>query len=86
MTYKYKVTLDGAVLAQGGMREVQAASAEAVTGLLAQDPDGVAMSAAQANRDFQDGAVEAALAAAGEYRCPFWVKGVPSTLIVTREG
>lgn len=82
----YKVTLDGAVLAQGDMRAIQAASAEAVTVLLAQDPEGVAMSAVQANRDFQFGAVESAVALSGEYRCPFWVNGAASTLLVTREG
>ena len=82
----FKVTLDGAVLAQGDMKTVQAASAEAVTVLLGQDPEGVAMSASQANRDFQNGAVESAVALKGEYRCPFWVHGAASTLIVTKEG
>lgn len=82
----YKVTLDGATLAQGDMRTVQAASAEAVTVLLAQDPEGVAMSASQANRDFRNGAVESAVAIRGEYRCPLWVNGATSTLLVTWQG
>lgn len=82
----YTVTLGGKHLARGTMREVQAASAEAVTGLLAQDPNGVAMSAQQANRDFQSGTVEASIASTGVWQCPFWVNGTASTLRVIKEG
>jgi hypothetical protein len=82
----YTVTLDGKPLARGTMQEVQAASAEAVTDMLAQDPNGVAMSAQQANRDFQSGTVEASVASTGVWQCPFWVHGKASTLRVIEEG
>jgi hypothetical protein len=82
----YTATLGGKPLVTGTMREVQAASAEAITGLLAQDPDGVAMSAQQANRDFQSGTVLATVASAGEWKCPIWVHGKAQALTVTKEG
>lgn len=81
----YIATLGGEPLATGTMQEVQAASAEAITDLLAQDPDGVAMSAQQANRDFQSSTVEATVASAGEWKCPIWVHGEARTLVVTKE-
>lgn len=80
----YEVTLGGEPLARGSMREVQTAAAGAVTNLLAQDPDGVAMSAQQANTDFQSGTVEAAVASTGEWQCPIWVHGDATTLRVVR--
>jgi len=83
MTYTAK--LGGELLKTGTMQEVQAASADAMTKLLAQDPDGVAMSAMQANRDFQSGTVEATVASVGEWKCPIWVHGKAQTLIVTKE-
>lgn len=82
----YSVTLGGEPLAQGTMQEVQMAASEAITGLLAEDPDGVAMSAQQANRDFQTGTVEATVASTGEWKCPVWVHGKAQTLSVTGEG
>jgi hypothetical protein len=82
----YTATLGGKSLATGTMQEVQAASAQAITGLLAQDPEGVAPSAQQANRDFQSGTVEATVASVGEWKCPVWVHGEPRTLRVTKEG
>lgn len=81
----YTATLGGKPLKTGTMQEVQAASADAMTQLLAQDPDGVAMSAMQANRDFQAGRVEATVASVGEWKCPIWVHGKAQTLIVTKE-
>ena len=81
----YTATLGGKPLVTGTMQEVQAASAEAITALLAQDPDGVAMSAQQANRDFYSGAVEATVATAGEWKCPIWVHGQAQTLTVVKE-
>jgi hypothetical protein len=82
----FTATLDGVPLATGTLQEVQAASAEAMTGLLAQDPEGVALSAQQARRDFQTGTVEATVASVGEWRCPVWVHGQRQTLTVSREG
>lgn len=82
----YKATLGGKPLATGTMQEIQAASMEAITGLLAEDPDGVAMSAQQANRDFQSATVETTIASVGEWKCPLWVHGDAKTLIVTKEG
>lgn len=81
----YTATLGGEPLATGTMREVQTAVSMAVTELLAQDPESVAMSAQQANRDFQSGTVEATVASVGEWRCPLWVHGKAQTLIVTGE-
>lgn len=81
----YSATLGDTPLTTGTLQEVQAASAEAITGLLAQDPEGVAMSAQQANRDFQNGTVAATVASTGEWKCPIWVHGVAQTLIVTKE-
>jgi hypothetical protein len=79
----YTATLGGEPLRTGTMQEVQAASAEAITVLLEQDPDGVAMSAQQANRDFQSGTVEATVASTGEWKCPIWVNGKAQSLTVT---
>jgi hypothetical protein len=81
----YRATLGGEPLATGTMQEIQQASADAITGLLAVDPDGVAMSAQQANRDFQTGSVEVTIASVGEWKCPIWVHGEAKTLIVTKE-
>lgn len=81
----YKVLLDDREVGRGTLQEAQAASAEAMTGLLAQDPDGVAMSAQQANRDFQTGTVEATVASTGQWQCPIWVNGTRHTLSV-KEG
>lgn len=82
----YTAMLDGKSLATGTLQEVQAASAEAMTKLLALDPEGVALSAQQANRDFQGGTVEATVASVGEWRCPVWVHGRRQTLTVSKEG
>lgn len=82
---KYRVRLDSKTIGKGTLQQVQAASMEAVTDLLAQDPDGVAMSAQQANKDFQAGTVEATVASTGEWKCPIWVHGAAHTLSVTRE-
>lgn len=81
----YTATLGGQPLITGTMEEVQAVVSVVITDLLAQDPDGVAMSAAQANRDFQSGTVEATVASVGEWKCPIWVHGNAQTLIVTKE-
>lgn len=82
----YTATLAGKPLASGTMQEVQAAASEAITGLLAQDPVGIALSAQRARSDFQNGTVEATVASRGEWRCPFWVHGEAQALRVTREG
>lgn len=79
---RYSVTLGGKPLAQGTMQEVQFAASGAITELLAQDPDGVAMSAQQANRDFQTGTVATTVASTGEWKCPIWVHGKAQTLAV----
>jgi hypothetical protein len=81
----YKATMGGKPLTTGTMQDVQAAVSAVVTDLLAQDPDGVAMSAQQANRDFQTGTVEATVASVGEWKCPMWVHGQARTVIVTKE-
>lgn len=81
----YRATLGGEDLVTGTMQEVQEVASVAITDLLAQDPDGVAMSAQQANRDFQSGTVEATVASVGEWKCPIWVHGEARTLIVTKE-
>ncbi|WP_327719905.1 hypothetical protein OG381_34520 [Streptomyces sp. NBC_00490] len=82
----YKATLGGEPLATGTMQEIQQASMEAITEALGKDPEGVAMSAAQANRDFQSSTVEATVASVGEWKCPMWVHGDALTLVVTKEG
>lgn len=84
-TSRYKITLDGKPLASGTLQEAQQASMEAITGLLAQDPEGVAPSAQQANGAFQRGAVQQAVDDHGEWKCPLWVHGQAHTLRVTRE-
>ncbi len=81
----YTATLGGTPLVTGTLQEVQAAVSVAVTDLLAQDPDGVAMSAVQANRDFQAGTVEATIASTGEWKCPLWVHGQAQTIAVMKE-
>lgn len=79
---RYSVTLGGKPLAQGTMQDVQTAVSAAVTEMLAQDPEGVAMSAQQANKDFQTGTVEATVASTGEWKCPVWVHGKATTFVV----
>lgn len=81
----YAATLGGKPLISGTMQEVQAVASTVITDLLAQDPEGVAMSAQQANRDFQSGTVEVTIASVGEWKCPIWVHGEAKTLIVTKE-
>jgi hypothetical protein len=80
----YKATLDGAEIGSGTMQDIQAAVAQAATGLLAQDPDGVAPSVQTANSCFSTGAVEADVRSDGQWSCPFWVHGVKSKIVVTR--
>lgn len=82
---KYAVTLDGDEIARGTIQEVQAASAEAMTGLLAQDPEGVAISAQTANRAFQSGAVEEAVKAYGHWTTYVMVGEASRTLRVSGE-
>lgn len=81
----YRVTLNGKPLPGGDIRQAQASVADAVTGLLQQDPGGVAPSASRANQDFTDGTVAASVAVDGAWTCSFQVNGDPVTLTVTGE-
>ena len=81
---RYRVTLSGEPLAAGTLQEAQQAAMQAITGLLAQDPEGVAPGAQQANSAFQQGAVQRAVDDHGEWKCPLWVHGQAHTLRVTR--
>ncbi|MEW2498349.1 hypothetical protein AB0942_33175 [Streptomyces nodosus] len=81
----YRATVAGEPLAVGTIKDVQTAVSRVVTELLAQDPEGVAMSAQQANSDFQSGTVEATVASVGEWVCPMWVHGEAKTLRVAKE-
>lgn len=81
----YKATLGGKPLATGTMKEIEVAASGAITDALGEDPEGVAMSAVQARRDFDSGAVETAIASMGEWKCPMWVRGKARTLLVTKE-
>lgn len=81
----YTATLDGDEIARGTIQEIQAASAEAMTGLLAQDPEGVAISAQTANRAFQSGAVEEGVAEYGHWTTYVMVGEASMTLRITGE-
>lgn len=65
---RYTAKLDGRQIGKGGLQDIQTAVMEAVTGLLAQDPQGAAEGAQGANQDFQDGAVEHAVKTWGQWR------------------
>lgn len=80
---RYVLSLGGEVRAEGDMASIQTFAADIVTTLLADDPDGVALSASQANADFQRGVVASWVAETGEWSCPFWVHGEATTLKVT---
>lgn len=82
----YVLTMGGKPMVTGTMQDVETAVSTTITDLLAQDPDGVAMSAQQANRDFRTGTVEATVASVGEWKCPLWVHGQARTLVITKEG
>lgn len=82
----YRVTLAGREIGRGTLREVRAAVAEAVTGLLAQDPEGAAEGAQTVNMAINSGAVSAALDETGTWKTIIDVNGEPHRLRITREG
>lgn len=81
----YTASLDGSRIASGTAQDIQTAVSTALTDFLAQDPEGVAMSAMSANQAFQDGATVATLPEGGHWDLPLWVHGERHTIKVTRE-
>jgi hypothetical protein len=71
----YRLTVNGAMVTRGTLREVGAAFAGLVTGWLADDPEGMATDAQTANLAFNTGAVQTALDERGEW---FMMLGVHS--------
>lgn len=81
----YRATLDGEFIGQGSIQQVRAAVAEAVTGLVAQDPMGAAQGAQTVNLAFSEGAVEAALEEGGAWKTIIGVNGEPVRLHISKE-
>jgi hypothetical protein len=81
----YRVSVGDAIVPVKTFREVQAAVMEALTSLLAQDPEAVAKGAMMANRAFKVGTVQHALDTQGSWRTSVTVHGEPVLLVVVKE-
>lgn len=77
-----RATLDGREVGSGTMQDVQAAVAEVITGLVAEDPDEYAKDAQRAQRAFADGAVDERVRDSGYWTLVLGEK----TVTVTRKG
>jgi cytochrome c-type biogenesis protein CcmH/NrfG len=81
----YRVSVGDAIVQAKTFQEVQAVVMEALTSLLAQDPEAVAKGAMMANRAFEVGTVQHALDTQGSWRTSVTVHGEPVPLVVVKE-
>lgn len=80
----YKVTVRDRTVRVKDLQGVQFAVMEALTSLLAQDPEGASEGTMMANRAFSVGTVQHALDAHGSWRTTVTVHGEPVAVLVTR--
>lgn len=80
----YKVTVRDTTVRVKSLQEVQFAVMEALTSLLAQDPEGASEGTMMVNRAFTVGTVQHALDAHGRWRTTVTVHGEPVAVVVTR--
>jgi hypothetical protein len=81
----YKVSVGNSTVRVKTFREVGPVVMEALTNLLAQDPEGAAEGTMMANRAFSVGTVEHALDTYGSWRTSVTVHGEPVTLVVVKK-
>ncbi len=81
---RYKVTVGNATVRVKTFQEVGAVVVEAVTNLLAQDPEAAAEGAMMANRAFSVGTVQHALDTHGSWRTSVTVHGETVPVVVVK--
>jgi hypothetical protein len=81
----YKVSVGNVTVRVKTFQEVQAVVAEALTGLLAQDPEAAAEGVMMANRAFSVGTVQHALDAHGSWRTSVTVHGERVPVVVVKK-
>jgi hypothetical protein len=81
----YRVSVGGATTRVKKFREVGPVVMEALTSLLAQDPEAVARDAMVANHMFTEGAVERAVETHGSWHMSVTVHGEPIRVVVVKK-
>lgn len=81
----YKVSVGDATVRVKTFREVGPVVMEALTNLLAQDPEAAAQGAMMANRAFSVGTVQHALDTHGSWRTSVTVRGEPVPVVVVKK-
>lgn len=82
----YKVSVgDAKPVRVGNFRDARSVVAEAITGILARDPEAGARGAVTVNMAFDSGAVEHSLTAHGSWSTTVTVAGKPLTLAIVRK-
>lgn len=80
----YKVTVGDTAVRVKSLRKVQFVVMEALTNLLAEDPEAASMGAMMANQAFSVGTVQHALEARGNWRTTLTVHGEPVPVVITK--
>jgi cytochrome c-type biogenesis protein CcmH/NrfG len=80
----YRVSVGSATARVKTLQEVESVVMEALTSLLAQDPEAVAEGAMMANRAFEVGTVKQALDNHGSWRTSVRVHGEPVSVVVRK--
>jgi hypothetical protein len=80
----YKVTVGSTTVRVKKFRDARSAVIDAITKLLAQDPDSVAGGAMMANQAFESGAVEHSLAAHGKWDATVTFHGEPIAVAIKK--
>ncbi|MBV9447657.1 MAG: hypothetical protein JO345_17370 [Streptosporangiaceae bacterium] len=81
----YKVSVGSTTVRVKNFRDARSVVAEAITSLLARDPEAVAHSAMSVNQSFETGAVEHSLTAHGSWSTTVTVHGEPVLLAIVKK-
>ena len=81
----YKVSVGSTTVRVKKIRDARSAVIDAITTMLAQDPDSIAGGAMMANQAWESGAVEHSLTAHGEWSATLTFHGEPLLVAVKRK-
>ena len=81
----YVVSVGGATTRVKNFRDARSVVAEAITNLMARDPESAARHAVAVNLDFETGAAEHLLIARGSWSATLTVDGEPVSLAITKK-
>jgi hypothetical protein len=81
----YKVSVGSTTVRVKNFRDARSVVAEAITGLMARDPEAVARSAMTVNMAFETGAAEHSLSAHGSWSTTVTVDGEPILLAIIKK-